>query len=159
MKHVLSLAVLLIFSVSVSARGQIDGKENPGKIPDSLAYFMYFSDVGHALDDEAKEPIVVRLLLEGTGLDEVDRSVLKGVIVEHQIEQRILMNKINAEIASGTATQDAIAAYRKARTKCTIDAVSSVLTQVSPEGSVAFKKFVRAFKANLSVDEGAIKGW
>jgi hypothetical protein len=159
MKRVISLIAVLIFASAALAQAQIDGKKNPEKIPDSLAYFMYFNHVGYALDNESKNSTMVQLLLEGSGLNEVDQSVLKEVIIKHQIEQRTLMDKINTDVTIGTATEDSFTAYRSARTKCTMDAVNSVLTRISPEGAVGFKKFIQAFKANLSMDEGATKGW
>lgn len=133
-----------------------DGKKNPEKIPDSLAYFLYFTHVGHALDNEAKDPIKVKLLLEGTGLGEVDRSVLRQVIIKHQREQRTFVNKINAEVATGTATQESIVAFRNAKTKCTMDAVDSLLTQLSPGGAVTFRKFIQGWKSHITTDEGAV---
>jgi hypothetical protein len=161
LKQLMSLiaGLTLVASVFAQGTGTIDGKKNPEKIPEALAYFMYFNHVGYALDNEAKNPLMVSLLLQGTGLNEVEQSVLKQTIVTHQINQRILENKRNSDVMTGTETADSVIAYRTARMKYTMDAVNSVLTQVSPEGAIAFKKFIQAFKANLSMDEGMQKQW
>lgn len=161
MKQVISLIFIAICGVSLFAQGtgKIDGKKNPEKIPDSLAYFMYFNHVDYALDNEAQNPIMVTLLLQETGLNEVEQSTFKQITIKHHINQKTLENKRNSDVMNGTETKESLIAYRNARMKYTLDAVHSVLTQISTEGAIAFKRFIQAFKANLSMDEGMEEQW
>jgi len=161
MKTVLSLVLMGIFGLSAFAQGtgQILGRKNPEKIPDALAYFMYFNHVGYALDNEGKDPTMAALLLQGTGLNEVEQATLKQIVIAHRIKQTTLENKRNSDVMAGTETAESLTAYRAARMKCTMDAVNFLLSQVSAEGAVAFKKFIQASKANLSMDAGTEKEW
>jgi hypothetical protein len=159
MTQVMSLILILICGVSALAQGQISGKRNPEKIPESLAYFLYFNDVGHALDSEAKDPLRVKLLLQGSGLNEVEQSILKEVVITHRKNQTILVNKINSDVKTGTATKDSFIAFYKARKKYTMEAVNSVLTQASPEGAARFKEAIQGLKVNISMDEAVTEEW
>ena len=65
----------------------INGREHPELIPDSVAYRMWFSQVGHALDNEAKMPGQVQAVLSMTRLSEADQATLKRIVLTWQQQE------------------------------------------------------------------------
>jgi TPR repeat protein len=138
----------------------IKGSEHPELIPDSVAYRMWFGQVGHALDDEAKIPGHVKGVLSMTRLSEADQATLKGIIITWQQQEKQLVSAYNSKIEEANRTRDFTYAlqvkFRHDHADLALATAKIARESLSPEGARTFELFIQGQKGAISMNQGAI---
>jgi TPR repeat protein len=130
-------------------------------VPDSVAYRMWFSQVGHAFDDEAKMPGQVNVVLGMTYLSETDQATLGRIVLAWHQQEKQLVSTYNAEVEEANRVRDfrsfAIQVkFRHAQADLALATAKIAKESLSPEGAKIFEKFIQAQKGTISMNDGVI---
>jgi TPR repeat protein len=138
----------------------IKGSAHPELIPDSVAYRMWFSQVGHALDDEAKMPGQVQAVFSMTNLSEADQAALKGIVITWQQQEKQLVSAYNAKIEEANRTRDFTYAiqvkFHHDHADLALATAKIAKESLSTEGSKTFEQFIQGQKGAISMNQGVI---
>lgn len=139
----------------------IKGGEHPELIPDSVAYRMWFSQVGHALDNEAKMPGQVQAVLSMTHLSEADQATLKGIVLIWQQQEKQLVFTYNAKVEEANRARDfktyAIQVkFRHDQADLALATAKIAKESLSPEGAKKFDQLLQSQKDTISMNQGVI---
>jgi hypothetical protein len=168
------LALAILLTVAIATFGQmpapthpkceqcdpmIDGAEHPELIPDSVAYRMWFSLIGHRLDD-AKNPDHVHDFMRLIGLDEVDEATLRGIVLTWHQQEKDLVNTYNATVneasRAGNATYPIQIKFAHDQADLALATAKIAKEQLSPEGAKKFEAYIQGFKGGISMNKGVI---
>lgn len=134
---------MLVFGATIITAQGINGGEHPEQIPDSVAYRLWFTRLGHALDDEAKEPGITASTLLQTGLSETDQSVVRGEVISWWKNYlKIVADYHAANVAAGTVTPPVRVAYKQSVVDLTMTTAQSIKTSLSQDGATRFYAFI-----------------
>jgi len=138
----------------------IKGSEHPELIPDSVAYRMWFSQVGHALDDEAKMPGQVQAVFSMTHLSEADQAALKGIVITWRQQEKQLVSAYNSQIEEANRTRDFTYAiqvkFKHDHADLALATAKIAQESLSTEGAKTFEQFIQGQKGAISMNQGVI---
>jgi TPR repeat protein len=130
-------------------------------IPDSVAYRMWFSQVGHAFENETKMPGQTKAVLDMTHLSDGDQATLEKIILAWHQQQKQLVSTYNAEIEEASRVRDfwsyAIQVkFRHAQADLALGTAKIAKESLSLEGAKQFEQFIQAQKGAISMNDGVI---
>jgi hypothetical protein len=140
--------------MSSSNKAAENGAKNPSAIPDSVAYRLWFTRLGHALDNEANNPGITAVTLLQTGLSETDQSVVRGEIMSWWTNYQKIVADYHAKVVANAVTPTVYAAYKQSVVDLTMTTAQSIKTSLSQDGATRFYAFIQSEKQNISMDAG-----
>jgi hypothetical protein len=158
MKKLMMLIALLILSIiSTPAQHQhttvtIKGSDHPELIPDDVAYQSYFLRLLDHLDNEAKRPEGVQVVLAQSGLNEVDQTVLKTNVIAYGIKRKAWENKHNSTNFTDVDAYKASIQYGTVTS--VMDTVKKIKSELSPESFIRLQTFIQSVKRNTNIVRG-----
>jgi hypothetical protein len=129
-------------------------------IPDSVAYRIWFSQVGDAFDNEAKMPGQIEAVLSMTHLSGAEQTTLKRIVLTWHQREKQLVSAYNAKIEELTRAHDITyptrVKFRHGQADLALDTAKIVKESLSPEGAKQFELFIQAQKGAISMNDGVI---
>jgi hypothetical protein len=145
-KSLRTLVVTLFFLISGFAVGQqdlIDGSVTPNKIPDTVAYRLFFIALSNPSPVQQEQ-------INSIGLGSSDANALTTLLTVFHSKYQAISDQFNSDVEQGSAD---LASFLIQRSKLVRDTRRAVAGQLSPVGAKLVDAFVQVEKGKMKTTE------